>query len=226
MIEISKMYNKLADEIIASGTSMVSKERFITILNIKDYIDKLDGDVVECGIWRGGMSIFLSELFKNKHIWACDSFEGFQPLGIAKYEFGAERHTDSYDNMIKVAIDDVIANFKLFGIKVPNDRITFLSGWVKDTLDPSVCPIDKISLLRIDVDAYSATKETLEFLYSKVVTGGVIIFDDSCLYETVHAFCDFFTENGIKINLLTPAGETIEFNHNSVLPCGCYFIKP
>ena len=106
-----------------------------------------------------------------------------------------------------------------------------MKGWVKDTLNTD--EIKKIALLRIDVDSYSATKEVLDLLYSKVSIGGLIVFDDSCLIQTVDAFCDFFEENNIEFELRHPNTDAIitdlrkNPNHRNqgYLPCGCYVIK-
>ena len=89
-----------------------------------------------------------------------------------------------------------------------------------------ICKIQSISLLRIDVDAYSATREVLDYLYPKVKKGGYIIFDDSCLIQTVDGFCDFFDEKGILFELRHPVtDEVIENPKQHDLPCGCYTIK-
>lgn len=223
--------NELIDKLISQSVTMVDRSRFDTILRNSDILKGIEGDVIECGVWRGGMSIFLSKLFSERNIWVCDSFDGFQPLEIAKYDYKDEVHTPNYDDMIKVSIEEVKSNFEKFGLPVNGERIKFLKGWVKDTLKTD--EIKKISLLRIDVDSYSATKEVLDLLYQKVSTGGMIIFDDSCLIQTVDAFCDFFQENNISFDLRHPVSDEIisdlrvHPNHRNqgYLPCGCYIIK-
>ena len=223
--------NELIDKLIFQSITMVDKSRFDTIVRNSHIIKEIEGDVMECGVWRGGMSIFLSKFFEDRNIWVCDSFEGFQPLEIAKYDYEDEVHTPNYDDMIKVSIEEVKSNFENFGLPVNGERIKFLKGWVKDTLKTD--EIKKISLLRIDVDSYSATKEILDLLYSKVSIGGIIIFDDSCLIQTVDAFCDFFQENNISFDLRHPKTDEIikdlrvDPNHRNqgYLPCGCYIIK-
>lgn len=219
-------HEELINDLISNGISMVDHDRFHTILRNADNIQKIKGDIVECGIWRGGMSIFLSSLFSTKNIWACDSFDGFQPLDIATYEYHDEPHTPAYSNSIRVRYDDVIQNFKTYGFEESDPRINFLKGWVKDTLNPATCKIQSIALLRIDVDAYSATREVLDYLYPKVKKGGYIIFDDSCLIQTVDAVCDFFEQNDISFELRHPVtDEVIENPRQRHLPCGCYTIK-
>jgi hypothetical protein len=213
---------QLIQEILASGLSMVEGDRFNTILNNFDNINKLKGDVIECGCWKGGMSIFLGKLFSEKKIWVVDSFEGFQPLDQASYQYHDEPHHPGYDSFIKANYSEVVNNFKHYGLEAP--RVEIFKGFVKDVL-PTL-NIDKIALLRIDVDAYSATREVLDYLYPKVVKGGYIIFDDSCLIQTVDAFCDYFEENKIKFELRHPkTGEIIDNKRYPHHPCGCYMIK-
>ena len=217
-----KEYREIYKDIINQGITMVSEERFETILRYKDNISKIDGDIVECGVWAGGMSIFLSKLFSTKNIWVCDSYEGCQNPSDGNYHFEYEQHTKG---MYAISLETVKDNFIKYNL--PDDkRINFLKGWVKDTLKPEICPIKDIALLRIDVDSYSATLEVLDYLYSKVKSGGIIIFDDSCLSESHHAMITFLEREPNIIFKHTSTGETIDIKSGNSLPCGCYFIKP
>ena len=166
---------------------------------------EVEGDIVECGVWRGGCSIFLSHLFPNKTIWCCDSYEGFQPLEDTTYNFEGERHTPEFVQGAKgplaISLEEVKSNFEYYGLK-DEDRIKFLKGFVNQTLPTA--PIEKISILRIDVDSYSATLEVLNLLYDKVQSGGYIIFDDANLKESYHAIVDFLTNRSLPLELHHP----------------------
>lgn len=212
-------------DLIDAGVTMALPHCFDTINKHKQSISALKGDIIECGVWRGGFSIFLAKTFPKKKIWVSDSFSGFQPLNNANYSYLHERHQPNYD--VSVSLDQVKANFKQFNVN--ENQVTFLPGYVKDTL-PN-CGITNISLLRIDVDAYSATLEVLNELYDKVVTGGYIIFDDACLYETLDAIKTFFKERNISPYLFHPVtDEKLPINldaksDDSLYPSGCYIIK-
>ena len=170
-------YKNLYNEIIKDGITMVSEDRFETVLEYQNVIQKIKGDIVECGVWAGGMSIFLAKLFPTKDIWVCDSYEGCQNPSDANYQFEHERH---HAGLYAMDLESVQNNFTKYGLS-DEPRIHFLKGFVRDILKPEVCPIKTISLLRIDVDSYSATLEVLDYLYPKVKKGGMVIFDDSCL---------------------------------------------
>lgn len=214
-------------DLIEEGITMVLPHCFETVIRHQNTIADLKGDIVECGVWKGGFSIFLADTFKEKNIWVADSFEGFQPLSESKYEYENDRHNPGYSSTIKVSLEEVQSNFKRYNLE--GDRIKFLKGFVKDTLPTS--GIQKIALLRVDVDAYSATLEVLDELYDKVVSGGYIIFDDACLYESLNAIRTFFKKRNIDPYLIDPFNDqvlplTLEFtSDDSEYPTGCYIIK-
>jgi hypothetical protein len=225
-------YEELIQDLIDNRITMVRPNEFKTIFKHYSNISQVEGDVVECGVWRGGFSIFLSHAFSDKNIWVCDSYEGFQPLETAKHQYDKERHTPVYTHNsvgpIAISLEEVQSHFERYGLG-GQERIKFLKGFVKDTLPNS--GIEKVALLRIDVDAYSATLEVLEELYNKVQPGGYIIFDDSCLYESLDAIKHFFQRNNLPEYILHPVTDKKldlnlrHTNDDSGFPAGCYIVK-
>jgi hypothetical protein len=222
----------LINSLIETKTTMVFDFNFETVLRHYSNIKDVSGDIVECGVWRGGFSIFLAHLFKYKNVWVADSFEGFQPLDQVNYQFEGERHTPDFTmtplGPIGISLEKVKENFYDYGLG-NEDRINYLKGFVNQTLP--LAPIKSISLLRIDVDSYSATLEVLDNLYNKVTSGGYIIFDDSGLPESLEAIKVFFKRYNLPLYLNHPVtDELLDMNHRYVnndsgLPEGCYIIK-
>lgn len=216
----------LYQEIVRRELTLVSRERFDTIDLLAKIIqnEEIEGDITECGVWRGGMSIYLAYAFPQRKFWAIDSFQGFEPLNQCKYDprgILEERHRDG---ALNVSEDEVRSTFTSLGLD-ETKGIEFLPGWVNDTTDPNRCPIQKLALLRIDVDAYSPTLVVLENLFDKVVPGGFIIFDDTCLYETNAAIREFEKRRGINIisMLYDPLGNFVGTLTGSP---GLYYRKP
>lgn len=222
----------LVDSLIQNKVTMVEEQEFKLVLDNFSKIDAIEGDIIECGVWRGGFSIFLAHIFEDRTIWVCDSFQGFQPLEEAKHQYAKERHTPvathNSHGPIGISLEEVENYFRIYGLE-NQSRIRFVKGFVKDTLPK--CNIGKVALLRIDVDAYSATLETLEELYDKVQSGGFIVFDDSCLIETLDAIRDFFRANKLPNYILDPkTGIQLNLDQRHIqsdsgFPAGCYFIK-
>lgn len=182
--------------------------------------NKIPGDVVECGVWAGGVVIYLAHLFPTRKIWAVDSYEGFQDPMEGNYQYPGEVHTKQFNRTLDGTVwiryaktfvqpkDVVLEHLKEYDILVP-DHVELLEGYVNVTLVPETCPIKNISLLRVDVDAYSATREVLEFLYDKVEEGGYVVFDDWGVPSADKAISDFFAKKKLpfmKYLELPPAG--------------------
>lgn len=209
---MNEVLDKLVDDIRLKGYSMVEKFGFTSIYDEKDKIDAIDGDIVECGVWKGGMCVFLTKLFPNKKIWVVDSFSGFEKVEESTYPTELwdnhkikEPHVFGYG--IRIAthspLDEVKSVFEEYG-ELNNPNINFLEGYVKDTLKPEICPIQNIALLRIDVDSYSATMNVLDYLYPKVVSGGMIIFDDGNIDAGRFAIYDYFEKNKMELISICP----------------------
>lgn len=220
----------LFDELWSGTFTQVEKPRFDVLDLIAKEIkeESILGDIVECGIWRGGCIIYLSYLFPDRIIWGLDSFQGFQKLEEAKFKYSkTERHVHDFDSKnqgsvrggypIAISLKDVISNLDKFGINL-EDGVHLVDGFVKQTTDPSVCKIKDIALLRIDVDSYSATLETLVNLYDKVVSGGYIVFDDIPLYECQDAIAEFKKIRKINFELI---GDSKQSGYSG----GCYLKK-
>lgn len=235
-----KEIQSMMDVISTEKLSQASHNGFHTVLRHHDRVSSISGDIVECGVWKGAFSIFLSKLFPTRTIWVCDSFDGFQDPGKSKYlQYDREFFTPTNgQDFVRVGLSDVMTNFNRFGFQgdIYNGRIQFLKGWVKDTLP--ACVIDKIALLRIDVDAYSATREVLDYLYPKVVPGGMIIFDDSQLLQAVEAMKDYYESINTPLKLYHPDNDSIlldtatkqpdwspDYKINYQYPACCYTIK-
>lgn len=193
-------FDNLVDSILEKEYSLVDRYGFVSIYNEREKVMALEGDIIELGVFKGGMSLFLTKLFPNKKIWLVDSFEkGFPDPNTLKYPYpyGEDPHKPTI--AIRLGDHGVPSSFaksvfEEYG-EGNNPNVNIVEGYVSDVL-PTL-NIDKISLLRIDVDSYSATKEILEALYPKVVEGGMIIFDDNNIDTGRLAVEDWLKENGL-----------------------------
>jgi O-methyltransferase len=170
--------------------STSSDERlFATAMACRYVVERnIDGDFVECGVWRGGNSIIAADVFKNtaamKSVWLFDTFAGMtEPTDVdvnylgesADAEFHNTRRSDHSDWCYS-PIEEVKANFVNAGLL--GERVKFVKGDVAKTLaQPNELPA-AISVLRLDTDWYESTRAELEALYPRLSRGGVLIIDD------------------------------------------------
>jgi O-methyltransferase len=140
--------------------------------------DDVPGDLIETGVWRGGMVIFMRGVLRahqvtDRTVWVADSFEGLPPPDVARYP--ADRGLDlTHWDILSAGVDQVRHNFARY--QLLDDQVRFLVGWFRDTL-PSA-PIDRLALLRLDGDLYESTIQALDALYPKLSVGGFCIVDD------------------------------------------------
>jgi hypothetical protein len=139
--------------------------------------ERIPGDLIETGVWRGGMAIFMRAVLMHhgdseRTVWAADSFEGL-PKPRDTHDRRSVFDLSDWDTL-KVGLDEVRSNFERFGLL--DERVRFIPGWFKNTLQEA--PIHQLALLRLDGDMYESTMDALSALYSKVSTGGFIVVDD------------------------------------------------
>jgi hypothetical protein len=169
--------------------TLTSAARIASVCDAVEYVTRngIAGDVVECGVWRGGsmMAAALSlkhggDTSRGLHLF--DTFEGMTEPGDFDLESGTGRPASELlsaapegSPMRAVAsLEDVRANLESVGY--PSERIAFVQGRVETTI-PAQAP-DRIAILRLDTDWYESTRHELEHLYPRLAKGGVLIIDD------------------------------------------------
>ncbi|MGB7270506.1 MAG: TylF/MycF/NovP-related O-methyltransferase [Albidovulum sp.] len=156
--------------------------------------NKIPGDIVETGVWRGGACILARGVLKaygvtDRRVIVCDSFEGLPPPDDAKFPADAGSNFHEFEDL-SVSLEQVKSNFERFGLL--DDQVVFLKGWFRDTMKD--VPSKQIAILRLDGDMYESTIDPLEHLYDRIPKGGWIIVDDyrvvPAAKAAVHDFLD------------------------------------
>ncbi|MEO7547895.1 MAG: TylF/MycF/NovP-related O-methyltransferase [Ramlibacter sp.] len=151
---------------------------------VEDVLDQgVPGDLMECGVWRGGVTILMRALLKvqgvqDRKVWVADSFEGLPEPDATRFPKEAAAHRsalmrDGFGHFA-VGLAAVQGNFARFGLL--DEQVRFLPGWFKDTLPRA--PIGRLAVLRLDGDYHSSTLDCLEHMYDKLSVGGYVIVDD------------------------------------------------
>jgi O-methyltransferase len=183
------------------GFTMVGHRRLDNVQAcIEDVLNNnIEGDFIETGAWRGGVTIFMRAMLKYKEVsdrvvWVADSFEGLPPP-----EFNGDGSDLSSVQMLKVSIEQVKDNFEKFGLL--DGQVKFLKGWFSDTLPEA--PINKLAILRLDGDMYNSTMDALKNLYPKVSKGGYVIVDDYYSWESCRkAVTDYLEMNSLNPKIM------------------------
>lgn len=149
---------------------------------------RVPGDLVECGVWRGGSSMLAAMTLdklgdEERRVFLFDTFSGMtEPTerdldfhGTPVFPWWAASQNDGSEPPIAYAsLAEVQAN--MAHTNLDPQRVVFVQGRVEDTI-PGSAP-DQIALLRLDTDWYESTKHELEHLWPRLSLGGVMIVDD------------------------------------------------
>jgi O-methyltransferase len=165
----------------AEAETMIGMQRLTSLQRCVEAVlaEDIPGDLVECGVWRGGASILMRAVLetygdKTRCVWLADSFAGVPPPDSAKYEADKGSVLHHFSPILAVSESEVRANFQRYGLL--DDQVRFLPGWFKDTLHDA--PIDRIAVLRLDGDLYESTIQALDALYPRLSPQGFCIIDD------------------------------------------------
>lgn len=169
---------------------MTSPERIEALCGAVEYVstNQIPGDVVECGVWRGGSMMAIASCLQanqdtDRRLHLYDTFEGMPPAQDVDKDFLDTPAANQLDEQDRAdprsvwcysGIQEVRQNMSRTGY--PEEQLQFVKGKVEDTLVGEVP--ERIALLRLDTDWYESTKICLEVLFPRLVAGGVLIIDD------------------------------------------------
>jgi O-methyltransferase len=165
--------------------------------------DDVPGDLIETGVWRGGVPILMRALLAvygdiERQVWVADSFQGLPPPNPAEYPADQGDLLYTIDEL-RVSVDRVRSHFERYGLL--DDRVRFLEGWFRDTLPDA--PIASLAVMRLDGDMYESTTDALTALYPRLSPGGYVIIDDyGAIPACRKAVHDYRTAHGIADPIL------------------------
>lgn len=208
-------YDDEAKEIIRAVKpySMTSPERLNAFILATRHIVRHDipGDIVECGVWRGGSMqacarTLLAAGETERDLYLFDTYEGMTPPTAEDLRRDGRPAQELLDAQGKdrpiwavASLEDVRAGFDT--VPYPKERVHYVRGRVEDTV-PGQAP-EQISILRLDTDWYASTKHELEHLYSRLVSGGVLLIDDYGYWQgSRQAVDEFLDKTGEQLLLL------------------------
>ena len=164
----------------AQAETMIGRKRLSQLQRCIEEVlrENIPGDLIECGVWRGGATIFMRAMLKaygdlQRQVWVADSFKGLPPPDVENYYLDKDDRLHRFEQL-SVSLEQVKANFARYGLL--DDQVHFLPGWFKDSLPTA--SIDRLAVLRADGDMYESTTQILTYLYPKLSVGGYCIIDD------------------------------------------------
>lgn len=141
-----------------------------------------DGNLIEVGVYMGGSAKILAQEHPDRTVYACDTFEGF-PDNI---------NTEKGDSNNYYVGQMAIANHKVVMENLKDYKnIAYARGQFPDSFFYD----DEFAFAHIDVDTYNSTKDSLEYIYDRMVPGGKILIHDYPAHEGVKRAVDEFMKD-------------------------------
>jgi len=202
-VEFSKIEREVFHYIFDNKLTMVSPQRLIaTILASKYVVDsEINGDFVECGVWRGGNSLAAKMIFEaygcEKTVYLFDTFSGMTQPADSDWRIrggaSAKQEFEEIDYWCYATLDDVKKNFEKAHVNM--NGVKFVVGDVSETLLIDENLPKNISVLRLDTDWYESTLIEMEKLYPLLSTKGVLLIDDYGYWDGARKAIEHFFQN-------------------------------
>jgi O-methyltransferase len=189
---------------------------YLNLFFLQELVRRLDehhlqGDIVECGVYKGGsaavMAFQMMRSAVNRHIWLYDAFEGMPT---------ASDKDDQYSHNIqqKFVGSEMLVHRGMARLNIPASRYTVVRGWFNETF-PKITPLP-VALLHVDCDFYEPVKLSLETFYPQVQPGGFVVLNDYGSFAGCRAATDEFLEtSGLR------RGDLVQIDQDAY-----YFRKP
>lgn len=126
--------------------------------------------LLEVGAWRGGTAAIiakkLSLLNAKNNFYIADTFEGVVKTTTNDFFYSGGEHKDASEKQVKDLVENIYAECKVLKGIFPEQTSSFMPQ------------NSKFSFCHIDVDVYQSAKDIVEWIWEKLVVGGIIVFDD------------------------------------------------
>ena len=128
-----------------------------------DATRRCDGEIAECGVYKGGTAKILAELVPDRPLHLFDTFSGMPETDPTRDLHEAGDFGDTSIESVREYLSD-------------HTNVTCVAGLVPKSLE--VIRDRTFSFVHIDLDIYSAIQSACEFFYARMQPGGMLLFDD------------------------------------------------
>ena len=141
--------------------TLLDPARSYTLWQCSKNLKNVKGQILDIGCLMGGAGFIMSKISQEGKTYLFDSFSGFK-----KDDGLHKKDIFFYDDINHVK--KIIKKLKL-------KRIDVFKAYFPKNLKMK---INSVKLCHIDVNTYNDTKRIFNFLQTKIIKGGIIIFDD------------------------------------------------
>ena len=148
--------------------TLVSPDRCYILISVARYASHLAGNFAECGVYRGGTALLLARVLQNmpdKRLYLFDSFQGLPKVTEGKDQWF---HEGQFSGTGVEAVKQLLSDFR--------GTTEIRCGWIPQTF--AGLEDNRYAFVHVDVDLYQSTLDCCNYFYPRLVSGGVLVFDD------------------------------------------------
>jgi O-methyltransferase len=168
-------------------------------------------DFVECGVGDGISSFYtLREINLDSNISNISKLHLYDSWGPMKKDGLLQSESSSLGRYSELELDVTKKNLKEF-----ENMIIYHKGYIPEIFDHVPKTPSSIVYLHIDLNSTPPTIDTLEYFFPKLISGGVILFDDYGWrnHKDTKDAIDKFFKNKPGILLHLPTAQAIFFKN-------------
>lgn len=152
--------------------TLVDRYRCFELWRLVEQSAKLEaGVLIEIGVWRGGTAALIAmqarDLGLCDTVYACDTFSGIVKAGAEDPHYVGGEHADTSRRSVE----------QFFYKTLKLDNIQILTGVFPEETGGLVENL-KFRFCHVDVDVYQSAKDVTEWIWERLVPGGMIVYDD------------------------------------------------
>jgi O-methyltransferase len=150
--------------------TLVDEMRLWELWDLVDQLNSIPGDIMEVGVWRGGSGCLLAlqsaRSASPATVFLCDTFAGVVHAGSQDPIYHGGEHSDTSADLVeRLASHLGLDNVRVLEGVFPDET----GGLVEDR---------RFKLCHLDVDVYESSRRSMDWVWSRVVPGGVVVVDD------------------------------------------------
>jgi O-methyltransferase len=151
-------------------STLLDDLRLLALAEMAKYAtSSFEGELIELGVYKGGSAAavawYLSMSGIQRPFHLCDTFTGLPTPREWEYH-GAQDFVDTTYKKVKYCLQTFL----------PEYPFRYHQGLFSETL-PFIAQA-KFCFAHVDADLYESVQESCEFLYPRMIRGGIIVFDD------------------------------------------------
>lgn len=143
--------------------------KYVLVRMLEQVDSSIDGDVAECGVYRGGTARIFAEVLRAKNsgrtLCLFDTFEGMPETDSSRDSHRAGDFDDTSERHVREYV-----------ARAGYDHVVIYPGFVPQTL--LAVAQRTFAFVHIDLDIYRPILDASTFFYDRMERGAIIVYDD------------------------------------------------